>query len=220
MILDANARVGDSWRQRWDSLRLFTPARFDGLDGMPFPAPPRYVPDQGRDGGLPRGAMRARFPLPVRNGVRVDRLSREGDRYVVTAGEARASRRAQVVVAMASYQKPRVPAFAGELDAGHRPAPLAATTATPRSCAPAGVLIVGAGNSGAEIALELRRPATRCVMAGRDVGHVPFRFQSRPSRGSSCRCSFCASSSTGCSRVDTPLGRKAKPRGGTRRARR
>ena len=44
LILDANARIGDSWRRRWDSLRLFSAARFDGLDGMPFPAPPRYCP--------------------------------------------------------------------------------------------------------------------------------------------------------------------------------
>jgi len=44
LILDANERIGDSWRSRWDSLRLFTPARFNGLDGMPFPAPRHYFP--------------------------------------------------------------------------------------------------------------------------------------------------------------------------------
>ena len=49
-ILDAHARVGDAWRQRWDSLRLFTPARYDGLPGMPFPATPVCVSDEGRDG--------------------------------------------------------------------------------------------------------------------------------------------------------------------------
>src|SRR5688500_3179130 len=44
LILDGNERVGDSWRKRWDSLRLFTPARFDALVGMPFPAPADYFP--------------------------------------------------------------------------------------------------------------------------------------------------------------------------------
>src|SRR5437868_4146184 len=44
LILDANARIGDSWRHRWDSLKLFTPARLDSLDGMPFPAPPDSFP--------------------------------------------------------------------------------------------------------------------------------------------------------------------------------
>ena len=42
VILDASARVGDVWRNRWDSLRVFTPARFSSLDGMPFPADPHY----------------------------------------------------------------------------------------------------------------------------------------------------------------------------------
>ena len=59
VILDGQARIGDAWRKRWDSLRLFTPARYDGLDGMPFPAPPTSCPDQGRDGRLSRGLRRA-----------------------------------------------------------------------------------------------------------------------------------------------------------------
>ena len=46
VILDANGRVGDAWRNRWDSLRLFTPARFDGLDGMKFPAPKESFPSK------------------------------------------------------------------------------------------------------------------------------------------------------------------------------
>src|SRR5262245_42150257 len=73
VILDANARVGDAWRKRWDSLRLFTAARFDGLVGMTFPAPPWYFPTKDEMADyLERYAER--FRLPVRNGVRVDRL--------------------------------------------------------------------------------------------------------------------------------------------------
>src|SRR5688500_19406651 len=45
-ILDAEPRVGDGWRRRWDSLRLLTPAAFSGLPGMPFPAPPAHLPDK------------------------------------------------------------------------------------------------------------------------------------------------------------------------------
>ena len=45
VILDDRARIGDVWRRRWDSLRLFTPARHAGLDGLPFPAPPFSFPD-------------------------------------------------------------------------------------------------------------------------------------------------------------------------------
>ena len=77
VILDANERVGDAWRHRWDSLRLFTPARYDGLPGMPFPRRPGRSPtkDEVADYLEP---TRARFELPVRTGVRVDRLSRTG----------------------------------------------------------------------------------------------------------------------------------------------
>jgi len=68
VILDASARVGDAWRNRWDSLRLFTPAKFSGLDGMRFPAPPNSFPTKDAMGDyLERYA--GHFQLPVRSGV-------------------------------------------------------------------------------------------------------------------------------------------------------
>ena len=75
VILDANQRVGDSWRKRWDSLRLFTPARFDSLDGMPFPAPPHSFPTKDEMAGYLESYAK-RFALPVRNGVKVTGLRR------------------------------------------------------------------------------------------------------------------------------------------------
>jgi len=175
LILDANARVGDSWRQRWDSLRLFSAARFDGLDGMPFPGDPRHFPTKDEMGDYLEAYAR-HFQLPVRNGVRVESLSRSGDGYLATSGAQRFLAR-EVVVAMADYQKPRTPAFAGELDpsivqlhssAYKRPAQLRAGP----------VLLVGAGNSGAEIAMELRQAGHPVLMAGPDVGNIPGWFQS------------------------------------------
>ncbi len=114
VILDAARRVGDAWRQRWDSLRLFTPARFDGLDGMPFPAPATYFPTKDEMADYLE-AYAAHFDLPVRSGVRVDRLSKAGDVFVVEAG-GRRYEAGQVIVAMSKYQKPFVPDFAGMLD--------------------------------------------------------------------------------------------------------
>lgn len=175
LILDANGRVGDAWRQRWDSLRLFSPARYNGLDGMPFPAPPRSFPTKDEMADYLEAYAR-HFRLPVRNGVRVDGLSRSGDRYLVTAGKQRFLAR-EVVVAMAGYQRPKAPSFAGELDPGivqiH-----SAEYRQPAQLQPGRVLIVGAGNSGAEIAIELRRAGHEVVVAGRDVGSVPSWFQS------------------------------------------
>lgn len=173
LILDANERVGDPWRRRWDSLRLFTPARYDGLAGFPFPAK--------RDAFITKDEMAdyleayaARFRLPVRSGIRVDGLSRRGDRFLVTAGERRIEAE-QVVVAMANYQVPRVPDFAPALDKGivqlH-----SRDYQNPSQVARGGVLVVGVGNSGADIALETARTHATWL-AGKEPGHVPFRIE-------------------------------------------
>jgi putative flavoprotein involved in K+ transport len=172
VILDAHQRVGDSWRTRWDSLRLFTAARFDGLVGMPFPSSPYYFPTKNEMGDYLE-AYAKRFELPVRSGVNVDRLSREGSRYIVSAGDQRFDAE-HVVVAMATYQQPHVPAFARDLDPGivqfH-----SVEYRNPAQLKKGGVLIVGAGNSGSEIALELARAGFPTWMSGRDTGHLPFR---------------------------------------------
>src|SRR3954463_14044082 len=114
LILEANERVGDSWRKRWDSLRLFTPARYDGLIGLPFPAPPDSFPTKDEMADYLEAYAR-HFDLPVHTGIRVDRLWRDGSRYIADAGDRRFEAH-HVVVAMATYQAPRAPAFAQSLD--------------------------------------------------------------------------------------------------------
>jgi putative flavoprotein involved in K+ transport len=173
VILDANARIGDTWRARWDSLRLFTSARFDGLDGMRFPAHRNRFPTKNEMADYLE-AYAARFQLPVRTGMRVSDLSRQGDRYVVTAGRSRFEAE-HVVVAMGTYQVPRTPSFAGELDP--RIVQLHSSAyRKPSQLQEGDVLIVGAGNSGSEIAVELAR-SHRIWMSGRDTGHIPFRIE-------------------------------------------
>jgi putative flavoprotein involved in K+ transport len=171
-ILDANERIGDAWRNRWDSLRLFTPSRFDGLDGMPFPAPAHSFPTKNEMADYLE-SYAVRFDLPIRTGIRVDGLSRHGNRYVVTAGNRRFEAE-HVVVAMARYQVDRAPQFARELD----PRIIQFHSRNYRNLEQlrdGGVLIVGAGNSGAEIALETARKH-RTWMSGRDTGHIPFHI--------------------------------------------
>lgn len=170
VILDGAARVGDVWRNRWDSLRLFTPAKFDGLDGLRFPAPRDYFPTKDEMADFLEAYV-AHHRLPVRTGARVDRLHAfdRGFRIESAAGffDAR-----QVVVAAASYQKPRLPDFARNLPEDvvqmHSHA-----YRSPTQIGHGPVLLVGAGNSGAEIAMDLA--ATHEVwLAGREVGHIPF----------------------------------------------
>jgi putative flavoprotein involved in K+ transport len=207
VILEANARIGDSWRNRWDSLRLFTPARFDGIAGMPFPAPAHSFPTKNEMADFLE-AYAARLALPVRTGVAVERLWREGDRYLVAAGDS-SFEAEHVVVAMASYQRPRIPPFASELD----PGVIRLHSSDYRNLAqmrPGGVLVVGAGNSGSEIALEAARGGHPTWMSGRDTGHVPFRIEGAVGRlllPFIFRFLFHRVLT-----VDTPVGRKVRPK--------
>lgn len=178
VILDACQRVGDAWRERWDSLRLFTPARYAGLDGMPFPAPPHSFPTKDEMGAfLERYADH--FHLPIELSVRVNRVSRQSHRLLVVAGDRRFEPD-NVVVAMATFQRPRVPAFGTALD----PAVVQMHSSdyrNPDQLREGPVLVVGAGNSGAEIALDVARTHPTWL-AGRDTGHVPFHVDSRLAR--------------------------------------
>ena len=179
VILDAHERIGDAWRKRWDSLRLFTPAEFDGLDGMPFPGDRNAFPRKDEMADYLE-SYATRFALPVRTGVRVTRVSRVGDRYLVEAEGLRIEAD-HVVVAMGSYQHPRVPEFAGELD-GSIVQMHSSDYRNLEQLRPGGVLIVGAGNSGAEIAIETVRGGHPTWVAGRDVGAVPFQLDSTIAR--------------------------------------
>ena len=175
VILDSEQRIGDGWRRHWDSLRLFTPGRFSGLPGMPNPV--------GRNANATRDEFADyletyanTFALPTRSGVTVTALSRTDDGFALatTAGPMTAR---QVVVAGGPNRLPRVPDLSHELHPGIRQ--LHSSEYRNPSQLPAGdVLVVGAGTSGAQIALELA--ATRRVtIAGRPTVHIPdavFRY--------------------------------------------
>ena len=206
VILDANPRVGDSWRKRWDSLKLFSPAFYDGLPGLRFPAGIGVKPTKDQMGNYLEGYA-SHFELPVRSGVRVTRLSKHGDHFLVEAGEKRFEAE-QVIIATGNYCRPRIPRFASELDLGivqfHSSA-----YRNPSQLAPGGVLVVGSGNSGAEIAMEVvkQRPTW---LAGKDPGHVPFRIDSLAGRFLFVH--FLRALGHHVLNVDTPLGRKVRPR--------
>ncbi len=207
VILDASERIGDAWRNRWDSLCLFTPAEFNGLDGMPFPAPSGTFPTKNEMADYLE-AYAARFDLPVRSGVRVDGLAKQGERYAVSAGDRRFEAD-QVVVAMANYQQGRVPPFARELDPGIVQLHSSAYR-NPSQLRKGGVLIAGAGNSGSEIAMEVARNHPTW-MSGRDTGHMPFRIDGFAGRHLLVRLVLRVLFHRVLT-VNTALGRKARPK--------
>lgn len=171
VILDAHARVGDAWRQRWDSLRLFTPAKYDGLPGRPFPGDRLSFPTKDEQADYLEHYA-ARFGLPLRTGVRVDRLWREDGRHVVAAGERR-WRTDNVVLATGGSQLPVVPEFAQAIAADVTQLHSSAYR-NPAQLQPGNVLVVGVGNSGAEIALELSRTHPTWL-AGTPSAEIPVR---------------------------------------------
>ena len=205
MILDAGERVGDPWRARWPSLRLYTPARFDELPGMPF---------GGKRGRFPSAEEMAdyleayadRFELPVRSGLRVERVWRDEERYVVAAGDERFEAD-NVVVATGVMQQPVVPALAADLDPRIRQLH-SADYRSPAQLQAGSVLVVGASHSGGDIAFEVAQAGHETTLAGRDTGQLPFSVESRRARLAQPVLKLLW---TRVMTVDTPFGRKLLP---------
>ena len=159
VVLEAGPELGHTWRSRWDSLKLFTPAQYDALPGMPFPAPADTYPTKDPVADYLRDYAKA-FDLPVRLNAKVTELSRldDGNFEVHTAEAAHQAR--QVVVATGPFQVPFVPPQARGFDPSVTQVH-SADYRNPRALPEGPVLVVGGGNSGFQIAEELA--ATRQV---------------------------------------------------------
>jgi putative flavoprotein involved in K+ transport len=204
VIFDRNERIGDAWRNRWDSLRLFTSAPYSGLPGMEFPGSRDTYPTKDQVADYLEEYAR-RFELPVRTGVMVDRLSKRGDLFEVSTDQGSLSA-SNVVVAIGGYHRPRIPSFASDLD----PSVLQLHSSQyrrPEQLRPGGVLVVGAGNSGSEIALDLAG-THRVWLSGREPGHEPTRAGTFPDRILMPIAWLLATKLT----VDTKAGRKLRDR--------
>ncbi len=178
IILDAHERAGESWRMRWDSLRLFTPTSFNSLPGMPFPKSSARFPTKEEMANYLE-SYAAHFRLPIRFNTKVNELTRDGDTYLVSTKRLLVKAK-HVVVAIGAYSNPYVPSFASQLDPsinqfhsiGYR---------NKSQLQEGAVLVVGAGNSGVEIALDLA-PKHPVWLSGRDTGTIPvssgdFRYE-------------------------------------------
>jgi putative flavoprotein involved in K+ transport len=182
LIVDGAERVGDNWRHQWDTLRLFTPAKLDGLPGLPFPADdPWHFPGKDEVGDyLEQYALH--FDLPVRMSTRIESLEAEpGGGYRATfdaASGGDAITCDNVVVATGSFGRtPSVPSYAADLDPGivqlH-----SSEYRRPDQLPQGRVLVVGASHSGLDIAYELAE-SRPIVLCGRDLGQLPVPFESR-----------------------------------------
>ncbi|PZF83417.1 flavin-containing monooxygenase [Jiangella anatolica] len=207
LILDERQRTGDNWRRHWDTLRLYSPARYDGLPGMPFPGPGGAFPTKDQVADYLE-TYAGRFELPVEHGVRVEALTAadDGAGYALDCGDRRFTAD-HVIVATGTFgTRAHTPAFAAELDPAitqlhsteyHRPAQL-----------PDGpVLVVGASHSGADIAIEVARDHPT-ILAGRATGQLPVPLESRRARAAFPVLWFLARRVF---TLRTPIGRKMRP---------
>ena len=206
VILDAHQRVGDAWRTRWDSLVLFTPRRDSALPGLRMPGAQSRMPTKDEMADyLESYAMH--YELPVRSGVLVTRLGTTDGRFVVhtDAGEFTAD---NVIVATGSYGRPKLPAFAGELDP-HIVQLHSAAYRSPAQLQPGDVLLVGAGNSGCDIAMDVA--GTHATwLAGPKVSNVPPQIDKWFGRVIIVRVVKYVQRNVLCLR--TPIGRKQAPK--------
>jgi len=207
LILDANERVGDSWRKRWPSLRLYSPALAAGLPGMPFPAPRSSFPT-GLEFADYLESYAERFELPVRSGVTVEGLEKNGDGYVALAGDRRyLADNVVVATGVFQHESPIVPEFASQLDPAIRQLH-SADYRSPKQLQPGAVLVVGAAHSGGDIAHEVARAGFTTVLSGRDTGQIPVDIHSRLAPMVFMVLKFVW---TRVVTVSTPIGRKMKP---------
>jgi putative flavoprotein involved in K+ transport len=204
VILDAGDRVGDAWRTRWDSLRVFTPAKYDGLPGMRFPAPGLSFPTKDELADY-MAAYAKRFALPVRTGVHVERLERAGDRFLVTSG-AGTYEASNVIVATGAHRTPKVPSFASRLGEGITQMHSEAYR-NPSQLRDGAALVVGLGNSGAEISYDIRM-GRQVYVSGKPFAELPVPHGAGAAAFVLPLIRFMG---TYVLTVDTPIGRKVLP---------
>jgi putative flavoprotein involved in K+ transport len=206
-ILEAKDRVGDVWRERWDSLRLYSPARADALPGMPFPAPGHTFPT-GREMGDYLEAYAATMELPIRTATRVEALDRapDGRGFVVSAGGEQLEA-GQVILANGAFQRPRVPSFASALDPSIRQLHSSAYR-DPSQLGDGPVLVVGVSHSGADLAMESARSGHRTFLSGRAHGQLPVPLEGPAGRIGLRVASFAFQHVL---TLRTPIGRRMAP---------
>lgn len=177
VLLEASGRAAGSWPRYYDSLALFSPARYSGLPGMPFDGDPERYPrrdevvaylERYAAALIERGAE-------LRTGARVEVVQPGASGFLVRLAGGQELTAFAVVAASGSFGRPHRPALPG-LDAFARPVLHVADYRSPASLPGEHVVVVGAGNSAVQVAYELAAER-RVTLAGR----APIRFvEQRP----------------------------------------
>ncbi|SFB56134.1 putative flavoprotein involved in K+ transport [Amycolatopsis marina] len=169
-IVDERPRTGDVWRDRWDSLRLFTPRPFVNLPGLKAPGDMQYYPTKDEIADYLQ-RYREQFDLPVRNGFRVQSLQSRNGVFAATGDDETLEAKA-VVIAAGPFHTPHVPACAHQLDSAVRQLH-SQDYRRPDDLGPGNVLVVGGGNSATQIAEELSAGRRVTIATNGQIAYAP-----------------------------------------------
>ena len=198
-ILEEHERIGDSWRKRWDSLHLFTPAKYDGLPGLKFTIDKNLFP--GKDAMADYLELYAtHFKLPVRLRSKVNNITEAEAGFLIesSSGKYAASK---IIIASGTHSVPKVPAFSSQLNPDITQIH-SSQYINPAALPDGDILVVGAGTSGVEIAIEVSQSG-RTYISGTPTFHIPdnvFKYLGK----------FYWWFVNNILTVKTPIGRKAK----------
>jgi putative flavoprotein involved in K+ transport len=176
IVLERGDSVAPAWRERWDSLTLFTPRRYSSLPGLPFPGDPDGYPTRDEVIAYLERYVET-FELPIELNSSVRRLSQEDGRFVLEL-EGRTIAADQVVVATGPFQTPYIPKLAEELDSGVWQAHSTGYR-RPVDVPEGAVLVVGGGNTGFQIAKELSSTHKVILSVGSRQTPLPQRLAGR-----------------------------------------
>jgi putative flavoprotein involved in K+ transport len=211
LILDANQRSGETWRGRWDSLRLFSPAQYDSLPGLPLAMPKGTFPGKDVLADYLEDYA-SHFNMPILRGIRVTRVARLASDFIVECGDRKFSC-TNVIVATGAYSRPWIPDSSMLLtssihqvhSSGYR---------RPGEVIGDQILVVGFGTSGVEIAIELAADGRRVLLSGRPTAQALSKFVPAIFEGKNPILRLIGAAYWNFMHrvvtIDTPLGRKAK----------
>lgn len=173
LILDKNERIGDIWRLRYDSLVLFTPRSFSSLPGLTLSGEPNGFPTKNEIADYLERYARS-FDLPIKANTSVNKMTKQEQIFLIETGNS-VLRAKNVVVATGAFQKPSIPTFSNELS--HEVVQLHSSQyKNPSQLNEGTVLVVGSGNSGAQIAVELSRSHQTFLSSGQIIRFFPLTF--------------------------------------------
>ncbi|WP_409304806.1 flavin-containing monooxygenase [Peribacillus sp. SCS-155] len=179
IILDKCSSIGESWKNRYDSLILFTPKKYSSLPGLNFPGAPNDLPTKDEVTAYLREYAET-FKLPVQLETKITSLSgsREENLFTVTTNQ-KTYQAKQIVIATGPFQTPFIPPFAHNLPSDVTQIH-SSEYKNPSQLKPGPVLVVGGGNSGAQIAVELATKHQVSLSVGQKIRYLPLKFMGKP----------------------------------------